>query len=113
MADAFHDRETAAEARWIHDEEWHFKVMVRRNKLLGLWAAGEMGLAAGDADAYAKEVVQSDFQETGDHDVFRKVRSDLDAKGVDVSDHLIRVRMDELLATAEEQMRAEAAGNVA
>ena len=113
MTDAFRDRETAAEARWVHDEEWHFKVMVRRNKLLGHWAAGEMGLTDVEAEAYAKEVVQSDFLETGDHDVFRKIRKDFDAKGLKVSDHMIRVRMEELLAAAEEQMRSEAANKPA
>lgn len=110
MNDAFKDRENAAEARWAHDEELRFKVMVRRARLLGLWAAGEMGISSGEADTYAKEVVQADFEEASDHDIFRKIRKDFDARGVDRSDHLIQVKMAELLAVAGDQIVHETRG---
>ena len=104
---AFDDREKGIENKYFHDQELEFKATVRRNKLLGLWAAELMGLEGDAAEAYAKEVVKSDFEEAGDEDVFRKVRGDFDAKGVDQSDHQIRRQMDELLAAAREQVTKE------
>ena len=79
--------------------------MARRNKLLGLWAAEKLGKSGEDADAYAKEVVRADFEEAGDDDVFRKVRADFDAAGIAQSDTQIRTAMNDLLATAVEQIR--------
>ena len=101
-------REEGFEKKFAHDEELQFKAMARRNKLLGLWAAEKFGLTGDDAEAYSKEVVLSDFEEPGDEDVFRKVRGDFDARGVEQTDHQIRRTMDELLATAVEQIRSEA-----
>ena len=99
------DREKAFENKFAHDEELKFRAMARRNKLLGLWAAEKMGKTGDAAEAYAKEVVLADFEEAGDEDVFRKIRGDFDAAGVDQSDHQIRRTMDELLATALEQIK--------
>lgn len=100
------DREEGFERKFAHDEELKFKAMARRNKLLGLWAAEKLGKNGADADAYAREVVASDFEEAGDHDVFRKIRQDFDAGGVQQSDHQIRRTMEELLATAVRQIEA-------
>jgi hypothetical protein len=102
----FDKREEGFEKQFAHDEELKFKAMARRNKLLGLWAAEKLGLTGGDADAYAKEVVMSDFEEAGDHDVFRKVRRDFDAKGITLSDADIHRAMNELLAQAVMQIKA-------
>ncbi len=99
------DRQESFERKFALDEEQRFKAIVRRNKLLGLWAAEKLGKSGADAEAYAQEVVKSDFEEAGDHDVFRKVRKDFDAAGVEQSDHQIRRTMDELLATAAEQVK--------
>ncbi len=99
------DREEGFERKFAFDEELKFKAVARRNRLLGLWAAEKLGKSGADAEAYAKEVVISDIEEAGDHDVFRKVRQDFDAAGVDQSDHQIRRTMDELLAQAIEQVR--------
>jgi hypothetical protein len=107
MTDSFKKREKGFESKWAHDEELRFKIMARRNKLLGLWAAGEMGLDGAVADAYAREVVQADFEEAGDEDVFRKIRKDLDAKDIKHSDHIIRRKMEELLTVAAEQVQSE------
>ena len=107
MAGAFEKREKGFEAKWAHDEELRFKVFARRNKLLGLWAAGEMGQSGAAADAYAKEVVAADFEKPGDEDVFEKVRRDFDAKGVKLSDHLLRKKMDDLLEEAKNQIERE------
>ncbi|MCB1420616.1 MAG: DUF1476 domain-containing protein [Notoacmeibacter sp.] len=101
------DRERAFENKFAHDEELKFKAMARRNKLLGLWAAEKLDKSGTDAEAYAKEVVMADFEEAGDEDVFRKVRGDFDAAGVDQSDHQIRRTMEELLAVAAEQISKE------
>jgi hypothetical protein len=94
----FDKREEGFEKQFAHDEELKFKAIARRNRLLGLWAAEKLGLSGAQAEAYAKEVVMSDFEEPGDHDVFRKIRQDFDAKGVNQSDHQIRRTMDELMA---------------
>ncbi len=103
----FDKREEGFEKKFAHDEELRFKATARRNKLLGLWAASKMGVTGADADTYAKAVVAADFEEVGDHDVFRKVRADLDAKKVaGVSDQEIRKTMDELLARAVEEIKA-------
>ncbi|CDZ50379.1 DUF1476 domain-containing protein [Neorhizobium galegae] len=96
------DREKAFENKFALDQELKFKALARRNKLAGLWAAGLLGKT--DADAYAKEVVVADFEEAGDEDVFRKLRSDLDAGGVSISDQDIRTKMVELLAQAIDQI---------
>lgn len=99
------DRKKAFENKFAHDEELKFRAMARRNKMLGLWAAEKLGKTGEAAEAYAIEVVNSDFEEAGDHDVFRKVRKDFDDAGVDQSDHQIRRTMDELLDQAIEQVR--------
>lgn len=100
----FDDRERAEEAKYAMDQETQFKVMARRNKLLGLWAADLMGLTGDDADAYAKTVVLSDLEEAGDEDVFRKVRKDFDDAGIDRTDARIREQMAELMPVAREQI---------
>ena len=99
------DRKDAFEKKFAHDEELKFKATARRNKLLGLWAAEKLGKTGDDAEAYAREVVASDFEEAGDHDVFRKIRSDFDAAGIEQSDHQIRRTMDELLDQAIAQVK--------
>jgi hypothetical protein len=102
----FDKREEGFEKKFAHDEELQFKANARRNKLLGLWAAEKLGLSGDAANAYAKEVVMSDFEEAGDHDVFKKVRADLDAKGVAQPDQDIRRMMDELMAKAVAEIKA-------
>lgn len=102
----FDDRERAQEKKFELDQELEFKAVARRNKLLGLWAAGLMGKSGEAADAYAKTVVMADFEEAGDDDVFRKIRGDLDASNVAQSDHQIRARMAELLDEARAQVKA-------
>ncbi|SMC81625.1 DUF1476 domain-containing protein [Rhizobium sp. RU36D] len=97
------DREKAFENKFAHDQDLKFKAEARRNKLLGLWAAGLLGKA--DAEAYAKEVVASDFEEAGHEDVFRKIKGDLDAAGVSVTDEVIRAKMIELLDEAASQVQ--------
>src|SRR5687767_5290015 len=105
MSGSFDDRRKGFESKYAHDEELRFKVMARRNKLLGLWAAGENGLTGQAAEDYAKTVVVADFEEAGDDDVFRKIRGDLAADKA--SDQAIRRKMEELLVSAGEQVLAE------
>lgn len=104
----FDDRERAEEAKFALDAATEFKIMARRNKLLGLWAAELMDLHDEEAEAYAKTVVLSDLEEAGDDDVFRKVRTDFDEKHVDRSDARIRDQMAELLPIAREQILKDA-----
>ena len=101
---SFDRRGETYENKFAHDEETRFKAMARRNKLLGLWAAGLMGLSGAEAEAYAQEVVAADFEEAGEEDVFRKVRRDLDEKGVEQSDHQIRRSMAEFMEEAIRQI---------
>ena len=100
----FDKREEGFEKKFAHDEELKFKAMARRNKLLGLWAAAQLGKTGADADAYSKEVVVADFEEAGDDDVLRKVAGDLSAKGVTETE--IRGKMQEFLAEAVKQIQA-------
>lgn len=102
----FQDRERAFENKFAHDEELRFKATARRNRLLGLWAAKEMGMTDEEAQTYAKEVIRADFAEAGEEDVFRKIRGDFDARGVTQSDHQIRRHMSEFLVEAATQIEA-------
>lgn len=104
---SFKDREKAAEAKYVHDEENAFKINVRRNKLLGRWVAEQLGKSGASAEDYAKDVVQSDFDRPGDDDVFEKVWTDLQAAGSTLSEHQVRRQMDDLMATAREQIASE------
>ncbi|MCH8808771.1 MAG: DUF1476 domain-containing protein [Proteobacteria bacterium] len=103
----FDKREKVFEDKYKHDQELQFKVEVRRNKLLGLWVAELLGLSGADAEAYAKEVVRADFEEPGDADVIRKIQGDAAPKNLDLSEHRIRKKMDELTAVAKEQIMTE------
>ncbi len=98
------EREEGFENKFVLDEDRRFKANARCNKMLGLWAAEKLGKSGADADGYAKEVVVSDIQEAGDDDVFRKIRADFDAAGVNQSDHQIRRTMGELMARAIEEI---------
>jgi hypothetical protein len=100
----FDKRKDAAEGKFAHDEQTSFKITARRNKLTGLWAAGKLGLSGDAAEAYAKDVVISDLEEIGDHDVVRKIMADFKAKGVDQSEHQIRRTLEEMAAEAKKQV---------
>lgn len=100
------ERRDAAEKRFAHDEELRFKATARRNKLIGLWVAEKLGKSGADAEAYAKSVILADFEEAGEDDVFRKLRKDLDAAGVTLTDAELRQQMSELMARAKAEVLA-------
>jgi hypothetical protein len=100
----FKDRQDAFENKFAHDAELRFKAEARRNKLLGFWAAELLGKTGEDADAYAREVVKSDFEEAGDEDVYRKVAGDLGDKATEAE---IRGKMSSLMDTAKAQIVSE------
>ena len=79
----FQDRERAFEAKYARDEDMQFRIIARRNRLLGEWAARLMGLTDAEGESYAKDVIRSDFEEAGEQDVIRKVLGDLTAAGVE------------------------------
>jgi hypothetical protein len=106
----FEERQKGFERKFALDEELKFKAMARRNRLLGLWAAEQMGITGDDAANYAREVVKADLAEPGDEDVFRKIRADFDAKGVGQSDHQIRRMMTDFMVEAIGQIESEAKG---
>lgn len=90
----FDDRERAFESKYARDQEMQFKVVARRNRLLGQWAAKKMGLTEAEADAYARDVIRADFEEAGDEDVVRKLLGDLTSAGVDVDESEIRQALE-------------------
>jgi hypothetical protein len=100
----FDDRERAFEAKFARDEDIAFRVSARRNRLLGQWAAAKMKLTPEETDAYAKAVVQADFEEAGDEDVIRKLLGDLIAAGVEVDDATIRQAIAEQTVEARRQL---------
>jgi hypothetical protein len=103
---SFDKREEGFEKKFAMDEESKFKAMARRNRLLGLWAAEKLGMTGDAAAAYAKEVVAADFEQPGENDLVHKVTRDLAGKGITVTEQQLRVKMDELLATAVAQVKA-------
>jgi len=107
MNDGFKDRQKGYEAKYQHDQELLFKITARRNKLLGLWAAEQMGLNGEAAQAYASEVVVADFEEPGDADVVRKVMGDLSNRGFEITEQSLRKQMDVLGDTARNQIESE------
>jgi hypothetical protein len=100
----FDEREKGFEAKFAHDADLEFRVTARRNKLLGLWAAERLGLTDAESEAYAKAVVQADFEETGDEDVIRKLIGDLLKGGVETSDIEVRDMLSKKTAEAREQI---------
>ncbi|QIG81198.1 DUF1476 domain-containing protein [Stakelama tenebrarum] len=99
----FEDREKAFEAKYARDEEVAFRVTARRNRLLGQWAAAQMKLTPEETEAYAKSVVQADFEEAGDEDVVRKLVGDLTAAGIAIDESTVRVAIEEMAAEARRQ----------
>lgn len=100
----FDDRERAFESKFARDEEMAFRVTARRNRLLGQWAAQQMRLTPEETDAYAKSVVQADFEEAGDEDVVRKLLGDLTAAGVTVDDAAVRAALEAKTVEARRQL---------
>jgi len=100
----FNDRERAFETKYSRDQEMQFKIIARRNKLLGLWAARQMGLTDAEADAYAKDVIRADFEEAGDEDVIRKLLGDLTSAGVECDDAKIREQLGHKSVEARRQL---------
>jgi hypothetical protein len=107
MPGSFEEREKGYEAKWVHDQELRFKLYSRRNRLLGIWAAGEMGLTGPSALSYAGELVAAEFDKGGDEAIFAKIRNDFDSHKTGVSDHMIRRKMAELLDAAKADIEAQ------
>lgn len=103
----FDKRKNEEEARYKRDEELKFKVNARRNKLLGLWAAEQLGMQGAAAEAYAKEVVAADFDRPGDSDVVEKVLKDFAVKGIAMDEHRLRKEMTRLTEVARRQIMSE------
>lgn len=103
----FDEREKAFEGKYKMDQERAFRANARRCKLIGLWAAEQMGITGEAAEAYAKEVVVADFEKPGQDDVVEKLFADLSAKGLDISEHMIRIEMDRFYEEAARQISEE------
>jgi hypothetical protein len=104
----FDDRRRSDEARFARDQEMAFRVAARRNRLVAQWAAGLMRLTPEEADAYAKAVVQADFESAGDEDVVRRLVGDLLAAGVEADEAAVRRALDERAVEARRQLMGEA-----
>lgn len=102
----FDDRERAFEAKFARDEEMAFRIVARRNRLLGYWAADLMKLTKAEADAYATSVVHAEFEEAGDDDVVRKLLGDLTAADIPCDEALIRRAIDDHTVEARRQLMA-------
>ncbi|MEX2644104.1 MAG: DUF1476 domain-containing protein [Acetobacterales bacterium] len=107
MSDSFSDRKNAFESKYQLDQEQTFKIQARANKRLGLWAAGKLGLEGDKAAAYALEVVSADFEEAGTDDVVRKVKGDLDAKGLTVEAVEIKKQLHQFETEARKEVVGE------
>jgi hypothetical protein len=104
----FDEREKGFEQKYKHDKELEFKINARRNRLLGVWVAKELGLPESEADAYAQSVVMADFTRPGDSDVVEKILADCKQKGVAMSEHRLRKHMAEFHEVARQQVMSEA-----
>ena len=100
----FDDRERAFEAQFARDEEMQFRVLARRNRLLGEWAAALMGPTQAEAEAYAKDVIHTDFEEAGEEDVIRKLLGDLTSANVEIDEERIRLTLDHKMVEARRQL---------
>ena len=100
----FDDRERAFEAGFAHDQDMAFRISARRNRIVGTWAAGLMGLTAEETDAYAKAVVQADFEEAGDEDVIRKLLGDLVSANVEMDESRVRTALADATVEARRQL---------
>jgi len=103
----FEEREKAFEAKYKLDQETEFKVNVRRDKLLGLWVAEQLGLSGSEAQAYARTVVEADFAVPGDSDVIAKVQKDLKARGIVLAEEKLAKELDRLSGIARQQVLTE------
>jgi hypothetical protein len=103
----FDEREKAFERKYEHDQELQFKTQSRRNKLLGLWAAGLMGKTGDEAESYAREIVVADFEKPGHHDVIERLVRDLAAAGKPTEAHTILKQSERLLTEARRQVMTE------
>lgn len=110
MTSAFEDRERNYEAKWAHDEDLRFRATARRNRLLGLWAAERMGMTGQAAESYASTLLDLEVRGGRDDDIARKVREDLASSRIEMSDHAVRRRMEELAALAADQLMHESKG---
>ncbi len=102
----FDKREEAFEKKFVVDEELRFKAEARRNRLTGLWAAGQLGLSGEEATAYSRDVVAAEFSEGGDAAVIAKLMSDFSARGIAITEDAIRTKMGEFLVQAIAQVKA-------
>ena len=103
----FDDRERAYEAKFAHDEEMQFRIVARRNRLIGEWAARKMGLSEEETASYSKDVVRADFESAGDDDVIRKVLGDLTSAGVESDEAQIREALGHKMVEARRQIIQE------
>ena len=103
----FDDRKRGEETRFKHDQELTFKARNRGNKIFGLWVAERLGLSGEEASAYAKDIVMADFELPGDEDIFTKVRADLAAKSIDISERILEKQLQECRETAAQQIKTE------
>ncbi len=104
----FNDRQRGEEAKYAHDEDMQFRISARRNRLLGAWAAEKMDLSAVETEAYAKAVVQADFEEAGDEDVIRKLLGDLTSAGIEITEGDIRAALEAKTVEARRALMGEA-----
>jgi hypothetical protein len=95
----FNEREKSFEKKFANDQEAEFRISAKRNKLLASWVADLLKFSEDQKKNYITEVIKADFQESGDEDVFRKIKKDLEGKNI--QDTEIRQKMSEFLEEAK------------
>ena len=103
----FDERERAFENQFQHDQDLLFRIRARRNKLAGMWAAGLLGLSGGEADAYARQIIDADIGTAGPHDIRDRLIKDLTDRGVDISEHRVEKELERLRDVARQQVVSE------
>lgn len=104
---SFEDREKGYETKFSRDQDMNFRVQARRDKLLGLWAADLLKITGDAAETYARDLVMLDIEEPGDQIVVDRLLADFEAKGVEMSEHLLRKHMDKIGDEAHQQIKSE------
>ncbi|CAK0765689.1 Aldolase [Azospirillaceae bacterium] len=104
---SFEERQKAFENKYKHDQDMLFRILSRRARLTGLWAAEHLGLKGAEANSYALQVVDVDLDEPGHMDMVRKIKGDFELKNIEISEHRIEREMERLLNVAREQVTTE------
>ena len=98
---SFDDRKKSFEKKFANDQELQFKIISRRNKYFGEWAASKLGKKDQDIEKYIDEVIMTDLKEPGDIDLISKVLNDLQNLNIKISQEEIKIKLDDFFNLAK------------